>query len=390
MIIGIPKEILAGENRVAATPETVAKYRQLGFTVLVQEGAGSGAFFDNNAYAQAGAEIVPDAATLYARADLILKVKELALDSATGRHEIDLIKPEAALITFIHPAAPGNHATVQRMAAKRLKSFTMDGIPRTSRAQKMDALTSMSTITGYKSVIMAANRLCIFIPMVSTTGGMIKPAQVLVIGAGVVGLQAIATAKRLGAVVKAVDIRAEARTAAQSLGIKVEGFDVPAELAMGEGGYARSLPDEWLAKERQALETLVSESDMIILSALVPGEIAPVLITDNMVRSMRPGSVIIDVSIDQGGNCAATKPGIETTVHGVTVCGIKNIPGSVPIHSTWLYANNLYYYVENLFKKGLGIFDLEDDIVRHSLVTYEGKIVHAGTLKALEQSSAKG
>lgn len=390
MIIGIPKEILAGENRVAATPETVAKYRQLGFTVLVQAGAGNGAFFDNQAYVQAGAEIVADAATLYARADLILKVKELALDSATGTHEIDLIKPESTLITFIHPAAPGNHGTVKRMAEKRLKTFTMDGIPRTSRAQKMDALTSMSTITGYKSVIMAASRLGIFIPMMSTSGGMIKPAQILVIGAGVVGLQAIATAKRLGAVVKSVDIRADARTAAQSLGIKVEGFDVPAELAQGEGGYARSLPADWLEKERQALAPIVRESDAIILSALVPGEIAPVLITDEMVRSMRPGSVIIDVAIDQGGNCAVTKPGAEATIHGVSVCGIKNIPGSVPIHSTWLYAHNLYYYVENLFKKGLDTFDMEDDIVRNSLVTYEGKIVHAGTLKALGQSPAKG
>lgn len=385
MIIGIPKEILPGENRVAATPDTVAGYCRLGFAVLVEEGAGSGSFYPDEEYRLSGAEIVSGPEILYSRADVILKVKEPAKNGNTGVHEIDLIRPGAAIITFLHPAAPGNHETVRKMCDKGISSFTMDGIPRISRAQSMDALTSMSTVTGYKSVLMAANRLSRFIPMISTSIGVIHPAVFLIVGAGVVGLQAIATAKRLGAVTRVADIRADARTAAASLGAKVEGFEVPAELAVGEGGYAKSLPDEWLQRERTWLTPLVRDADAIILSALVPGEIAPQLVTEDMVRQMRPGSVIIDVSIDQGGNCAITCPGAEEVRHGVSLCGIKNIPGSVPVHSTWLYANNLYRYVENLFKKGLHTFDLEDDIVRHSLVTHENKIVHQGTLKAMGQ-----
>lgn len=383
MIIGIPKEILTGENRVAATPDTAAGYCRLGFSVIIEDGAGKGSFISNADYASAGAEVVPDAGSIYDRADVILKVKEPTLNAATGVHEVDLLKSGSFIITFLHPAAPGNHEMVKRMCSKGVTAFTMDGIPRTSRAQKMDALTSMSTVTGYKSVLMAANRLPRFIPMISTTMGVIKPAIFLVVGAGVVGLQAIATAKRLGAGVKVVDIREDARTAAGSLGVKVEGFDVPSGLALGEGGYARSLPEEWLVKEREVIASLVEESDVVILSALVPGEVAPKIITEDMVKRMRSGSVVIDVSIDQGGNCAVTRPGIEAVVDGVTICGIKNIPGSVPVHSTWLYAGNLYHFVENLFKKGEGVIDLDDDIVRHSLVTHEGRIVHEGALKAM-------
>jgi NAD(P) transhydrogenase subunit alpha len=247
----------------------------------------------------------------------------------------------------------------------------------------MDALTSMSTITGYKAVIIAAAHFPRFIPMVGTAIGMIKPANVLVVGTGVVGLQAIATAKRLGGLVKVVDIRPDARKEAESLGAKVAGFEVPAELAVADGGYARSLPEEWLVKERGGIERAVVEADIIVLSALVPGEVAPILIAESMVAGMEPGSVIVDVSIDQGGNCALTDPGKNTVKHDVFICGIKNIPGSIPVHASWLYANNLYYYVENLFKKGIGVFDMDDDIVRGSLVTNQGKIVHKGTLKAL-------
>lgn len=386
MILGIPKEILPGENRVAAIPDTVAKYCNLGFRVLVEGGAGNGSFHADEAYSRSGAEIVADSQALYGNSDIILKVKEPVLNGKTGVHEIDLVKSGATIITFLHPAAPGNHELVRRMRDKGITSFTMDSIPRISRAQNMDALTSMSTVTGYKSVLMAANRLCRFIPMISTSIGVIQPAVFLVIGAGVVGLQAIATAKRLGAVVRAADIREDARTAAMSLGAKVEGFDVPAGLAIGEGGYAKSLPEEWLEKERAWLSPLAKDADAIILSALVPGEVAPKLITEDMVKQMKPGSVIIDVSIDQGGNCAITSPGSEEIKHGVCICGIKNIPGSVPVHSTLLYANNMYHYVENLFKKGMGVFDLEDAIVSHSLVTHGGRIVHQGTLKAMGQS----
>ncbi len=384
MIIGIPKEIMKNEKRVAAIPKTVAAYRKLGITVLVEASAGAGVFESDAAYQEAGAEIVEDVQEIYAKSDIILKVKEPCLNEISGDHEIDLLREQSILITFLHPAAPTNHAMVARLRDKQITALTMDGIPRISRAQRMDALTSMSTITGYKVVLMAANYLPIFIPMIGTSVGMVKPANFLVIGTGVVGLQAIATAKRLGAVTRAVDIRGAAREEAGSLGAKIAGFDVPAELALGEGGYARALPEEWLEKEREALKPLLAEANAIILCALVPGEVAPTLITAKMLENLRPGTAIIDVSIDQGGNCALTEAGQETVKNGVYIGGIKNIPGSVPVHATWMYAHNMYYYVENLFKKGIDQIDLDDEIVRHSLVTHQGQIVHAGTLKAMQ------
>lgn len=387
MILGIPKEILKGENRVAAIPETVEKYIELGFKVIVEDSAGKNVHFTNEDYEKAGAKIVSYAREIFSKADIILKVKEPHMNDTTGIHETELIKPDTTLITFLHPAAPGNHDMVNTLRKKNITAFTMDGIPRTSRAQKMDALTSMSTITGYKSVLMAANRMPRFIPMIGTSIGMIHPAKFIIIGAGVVGLQAIATAKRLGGTVKVIDIRDDARMAAKSLGAKIEGFDAPAELALGQGGYAKSLPPEWLNKERDLLLPHMKEVDVIILCALVPGEIAPKLITDEMVNRMKPGSVIVDVSVDQGGNCTLTNPGCDEIINNVHICGIQNIPGSVPVHSTWLYANNIYYYVENLFKKGIGSFDFDDEIVQHSLVTYQGKLVHAGALKAMKKLS---
>ncbi len=386
MVIGIPKEILKNEKRVAAVPKTVSGYVKLGFRVLVETSAGEGVFESDNAYQESGAEIVTDVFDLYRQADIILKVKEPCLNKKVGIHELDMLKEGSTLITFLHPAAPSNHAMVRKLRDKQITAFTMDSIPRTPRAQRMDALTSMSTITGYKSVLMAANFLPIFIPMIGTSIGMVKPANFLVVGAGVVGLQAIATAKRLGGVIKAVDIRQAAREEATTLGAKIAGFDVPEKMALGEGGYAGSLTDEWLNKERDALQPLLSEAHVIILSALVPGEVAPILITESMFECVKPGTAIIDVSIDQGGNFALTEPGNEIVKNNVYICGIRNIPGSVPVHSTWLYANNMYYYVENLFKKGIKNMDFEDDIVGHSLVTRQGKIFHAGTLKAMRES----
>lgn len=383
MLVGIPKEILPNELRVAATPETVAKYIKLGFEVAVESGAGVGVFASDEDYKKAGARIVDDVQELFAKADVILKVKQPYFNSAVGKSEVSMLREGGALITFLHPAAPGNHDMIRALRDKNVTSFTMDGIPRTSRAQRMDALTSMSTVTGYKSMLIAASLMPKFVPMIGTAIGAIPPAKVLVIGAGVVGLQAVATAKRLGGVVEAIDIRANARQEAASLGAKVAGFEMPDEVAVGEGGYAKAVTGEWLEKERKGIAPNVAAADIIILSALVPGEVAPILITEEMVASKKPGSVIVDVSIDQGGNCAVTESGCTVNKHGVTVCGVANIPGSMAVHSSWLYANNMYYYVENLFKKGLDRFDLEDDIVKHSLVTYEGKIVFAGALRAM-------
>lgn len=387
MVLAIPKEIMEEEKRVAATPETTGKLVKSGFKVIVESNAGAAIYYSDEDYRSAGAEIVADAETLYGRADIILKVKEPRYNVNTGKHEIEMMKDESILIAFLHPAAPPNHSLVKMLRDKKITSLTMDGIPRTPNAQKMDALTSMSTVTGYKAVLLAANRLQKFVPMIGTAIGPIRPARFLVVGTGVVGLQAIATIKRLGGMITAVDIRQKAREEATSLGAAIGGFDVPADLAAGEGGYAKSLPAEWLERERELLRPLVADADVVILSALVPGEVAPVLVSDEMTASMKPGSVIVDVSVDQGGNCALTEAGRHIVRHNVTVEGLQNIPGRVAVHSTWLYAANMYNYVGNLFKGGDFRPDLEDEIVRSSLVTHKGRILHQGTLKALDESN---
>ncbi len=386
MIIGIPKEILDQEYRVAALPDVIAKYIDLGFDILVESSAGDGALHPDEEFEKAGAKIIGEASELYAKSDIILKVKQPCFNEKTRKNELEMMREGSILITFLHPANPAHHDMVRMLRDRNITSLTMDGIPRTSRAQRMDALTSMSTVTGYKSIIMAAHRFPKFIPMIGTAIGAIKPAKFLIIGCGVVGLQAIATAKRLGGAIKAVDIREDARQGAVSLGAKVVGFEAPEELAIGTGGYAKALPADWIEKEREALKPHVEEADIIALTALVPGEVAPILITDEMVGNMAPGSVIMDVSIDQGGNCELTEAGQEVSRHNVLISGVQNIPGSVPVHASWLYSNNMYEYVKNLFKNGIDTLDLDDDIVQHSIVTHKGKILHKGTLKAMNES----
>ena len=385
MRIAIPKEIMNSERRVAATPDTVRKYVAAGHEVLVETCAGCGIFVSDSDYEAAGALIVTDITELFGSADLVLKVKQPIFNEKVGKHEVDMMREGAMLVTFLHPAAPESHAMVRKLRDRNITAFTMDGIPRITRAQRMDALTSMSTCTGYRAVLHAAMQLPRFVPMIGTAIGTIKPAEVLVVGTGVVGLQSIATAKRLGAVVRGWDIRSAARTEAESLGAKIEGFEVPDDVAMAPGGYAKALPMEWLAKEREAIAPLIAKADILILSALVPGELAPTLVTQEMVATMKPGSVIVDVSIDQGGNCAATEPGQDVVIHDVTVSGIQNIPGRLPVHSTWLYANNMFQFIENLFKKG-PTPDFEDPIVSESLVTMDQTIHFKHALEAMGEA----
>jgi len=383
MQIGIPKEILHEEKRVAATPETVTKYIDMGFSVAVESSAGIGIGKSDQEYEGAGAVVTSDTETLFAESDIILKVKQPVYNETVEKHEANMLRDGSTLITFLHPAAHGNHDMVKKLRDKNITALTMDGIPRISRAQRMDALSSMSTVTGYKSVLMAANHMPKFIPMIGTAIGTVKPANIFVVGAGVVGLQAIATAKRLGGVVKAIDIRKEACAEAKSLGSKVAEFDIPQELAVGNGGYAQSLEDEWIEIERNIIKPYLEEADIVILSALVPGEVAPILITEEMIRTMKHDAVIMDISIDQGGNCEETEPGSFVQKDGIHICGIQNIPGRMAVHASWLYANNMYYYVENLFKNGLDALDFDDEIVKSSLVTHQSKIHHEGTLKAI-------
>ncbi len=383
MIVGIPKEIMPGEARVAATPETVKKFVQDGMTVLVETGAGVKSLYYDEQYKEAGAELVSDAEHLFERADLILKVKEPLFNDNVGKHEVEMMHAGQYLVTFIHPASPVNHKMVKQLADAGVIGLTLDSIPRISRAQNMDALTSMSTCAGYKGIIMAADDLSIFMPQMFTAVGMLKPANVLVIGAGVGGLQALATAKRLGAVTYAMDIRPAANEQAKSLGAKIIETGVPEELAVGQGGYAQKLPEEWLLKEREVLSGVLKDMDIVFCSALIPGKVAPILITEKMVESMKNGSVIVDISIDQGGNCEVTPAGKKEVIHNVMVQGIKNIPGLIPTSSTWMFSQNVYNLVKYLSKDGQISLDMNDEIVRSILVTHNGEIVHEGTREAM-------
>ncbi|MBO4734047.1 MAG: NAD(P) transhydrogenase subunit alpha [Clostridia bacterium] len=385
MVVGIPREIMHGEGRVSAIPETVGKLKADGYDVLVEKNAGKEAFFSDEEYAAAGAEIVADVADLYNRSDIILKVKEPLFNEEKGVHEIDLMHEGQYLITFIHPASPVNHEMVKKMAAKGIISLTLDGVPRISRAQNLDALTSMSTCAGYKGILMAASDLAKFIPQIFCAVGVIKPCNALVIGTGVAGLQAIATAKRLGAITYAADIRPAAAEQAMSLGAKIVDTGVSADVAVGAGGYANALSEDWILKEREALKDVVKDMDIIFCSALVPSKLAPVIITEEMVKSMKPGSVIVDISIDQGGNCEITEPGETAVKHGVTIEGIKNIPGMLPTSSTWMFANNIYNLVKYLTKDGKIVLDTSDEIVAGTLTTIDGKLVHKGALEAMSK-----
>jgi NAD(P) transhydrogenase subunit alpha len=382
LTIGVPKEIMQGERRVATVPEIVKKMTTAGAKVLVEKNAGEGSYFSDDAFAEAGAVILDGAQDIFARADVIIKVKEPLYNETAQKHEADMLRDGQCLIAFLHPAAPVNRDMLKKLAAGGCISLTLDGIPRISRAQPMDALTSMSAVAGYKAVLMAADGLSKFLPMTGTAVGIIKPANTVVIGAGVAGLQAIATAKRLGSVVTAVDIRPDANEEARSLGAKSFDTGIPAEIAVGEGGYAQRLPDEWLVKERESIRGLVKDADVLILSALIPGKLAPILITEEMVRSMAPGSVIVDISIDQGGNCEITEAGRIVVKHGVTINGIKNLPGMLPTSSTWMFANNVYNMLDFLVQDGKIVLNREDPIIASTLTTIDKTVVHAGAIES--------
>ena len=384
MIVGIPKEIMHDENRVSATPETVKKMVADGCTVLVEKGAGAGAFYHDADYAEAGAKMMDKAEDIYAQSDVILKVKEPLYNEKLKKHEIELMKKGQYLITFIHPASPVNHKMVKMMAEKGVIGLTLDGIPRISRAQSMDALSSMSTCAGYKGIIMATDDIAKFMPLIGTAVGVIKPANVFVIGTGVAGLRAVATAKSLGAVVYSTDIRPEANEQAKSLGAKIVENGIPADVGVApDGKHANKLSDEWLEVERKNIAQAVADADIVFCSALLQGRVAPILLTEDMVKNMKAGSCIVDISIDQGGNCQITPPGAREIKHGVVIEGIKNIRGMLPTSSTWLFAHNIYNLLKYLTKDGKIVLDMNDEITSSILVTRDGKIVHKGTLEAM-------
>jgi NAD(P) transhydrogenase subunit alpha len=368
MLIGVPAEITAGETRVAITPETAKKLKALGHTIRVQSGAGVAASVIDEAYTAVGAEIT-DAAGAYAT-DIVLKVR-CPLDS-----EIALARSGGVMVGMLNPF---DAAGLQRMATAQLTSFALEAAPRTSRAQSMDVLSSQANIAGYKAVMMAADNYQRFFPMLMTAAGTVKAARVVILGVGVAGLQAIATAKRLGAVIEASDVRPSVKEQVESLGGKF--IDVPyetdeeREAAVGVGGYAKPMPQSWLDRQKAEVAKRVAQADIVITTALIPGRAAPVLVTEDMVKAMKPGSVIVDLAAPQGGNCPLTESGKTVVKHGVTLIGETNVPALVAADASALYARNLLDFLKLIItKEGALNIDLDDDIVAACLMTQAGEV----------------
>ena len=365
MRVAIPKELSEGEHRVAAVPDTVGKLIAAGLEVQVGKGAGTGAGLLDQAYTDAGASIGPEPAGLLSGADIVLKVQP-----PTSR-EVSSLRSGSVLISFLQPAS--NVAVVRELASQGVTSFSLELLPRISRAQGMDALSSQASLAGYKAVLMAAVRLGKFFPMLMTAAGTIAPARVLVLGAGVAGLQAIATARRLGAVVEAYDVRPAAKDEVKSLGATF--IELPLESQEGTGGYAREQSAEFLQKQRELLGERVAAADVVVTTAAIPGRRAPVLVTAAMVSGMRPGSVIVDMAAESGGNCELTKAGEIANVNGVSIDGTLNIPSTIAVHASQLYARNVMNLLLILVKDGVLQIDFEDEIVKGCCVTHGGEIV---------------
>ncbi|MGH7431683.1 MAG: Re/Si-specific NAD(P)(+) transhydrogenase subunit alpha [Candidatus Methylomirabilales bacterium] len=366
MIVGVPTERLPGERRVALVPELVPKLTKAGLEVLVQSGAGAAAGFSDPSYLERGARLDPE---IFQRADILLKVQPPTAD------EIGKMKEGSTLIGFLQPYTSA--AEIRALAARNVTAFSMELMPRITRAQPMDALSAMSTISGYKAVLLAASRLPKFFPLLMTAAGTMTPARVLIIGAGVAGLQAIGTAKRLGAVVEAYDTRPAVKEQVESLGARFVELGLETEDAEDKIGYAKAQSKEFYTQQQQMMSRYVTGADVVITTALVPGRRAPVLITEEMVQGMRPGSVIVDLAAEQGGNCALTEPGQEVVRHGVVIIGPTNLPSTVPLHASQMYARTVTNFLMHLLQDGRVHLDLNDELTRGPLVVHQGEILHA-------------
>jgi len=373
MKIGVPKEIHPEESRVAATPETVMQLRKLGFEVAIEAGAGAAASLPDSAFQEQGAEIVADTRTLWAQSDIVLKMLAPEEHPGLGIHEVDLLPEGATLISFIWPAQ--NPDLMQRLAARKATVLAMDSVPRISRAQKLDALSSMANIAGYRAVIEAANCFGRFFTGQVTAAGKVPPAKVLVIGAGVAGLAALGAANGLGAIVRAFDTRPEVKEQIESMGAEFLALDFEEEGA-GAGGYAKVMSPEFIKAEMELFAAQAREVDIIITTAQIPGKQAPVLITADMVASMRPGSVVVDLAAAQGGNCELTEPGQAVVRHGVHIIGYAALPARLPTQASQLYGTNLRYLLADLCpaKDGVIQVNMEDDVIRGTTVIKDGEI----------------
>jgi NAD(P) transhydrogenase subunit alpha len=377
--IGVPKETFAGERRVAMMPDAAARLVKVGAECLVEKGAGNGAMSSDAQYEAAGARIV-DATALYQSADVVTRVQPPSLEEA-GR-----LRSGTVLVGFLAPLS--DFKLAQKLAEAGVTSLSMELVPRITRAQAMDALSSMSTISGYKAVLLAAQELPRFFPMLVTAAGTLPPARVFVLGAGVAGLQAIASARRLGAVVSAFDVRPAVKEQVQSLGATFVQVELAQQDTEDAGGYAKALSEEAHRREVELIGKTVREMDVVITTALVPGQRAPILITAEMVRAMKPGAVIVDLAAEAGGNCELTRPGERSVVGDVTILAPLNLPSTMPVHASQMYSRNVSSLVALLVKDGKPVVDMQDEIIRGCCLTHGGRIVHERTLALMEKEKS--
>jgi NAD(P) transhydrogenase subunit alpha len=385
MLIGVPREIARGERRVALVPDVVPQLTRAGHRVVVERGAGQRAGFTDEAYRAAGCDLADIPTEIYSSAQMILKVQRPGREDGSKESEVDLLREGSVLIGLLQPS--GDPALFQQLAQRKIIACSMELVPRTTRAQMMDALSSQSTVAGYKAVLLAANALQKFFPMLMTAAGTVRPARVLVIGAGVAGLQAIATARRIGAVVEAFDTRPVVKEQVQSLGATFVELDVHADQAQDAGGYARELSREHIQREKELIHKRALEADVIITTALIPGKPAPRLIDAETVEAMRPGSVIVDLAGEQGGNCELSVPGETTVQHDVTIIAPLHISSDLAYHASQMYAKNVAALVTLLAPKGELNLNFADDIISAVVVTADGEIRHAATRQRLGMSS---
>ncbi len=380
MIVSVPKESQANESRVALTPDIVKRLVKQAVEVRVEHDAGVGASHTDADYEAAGAKVVADGDAVWREADIALRVQQPGIE---GRNEVALMQEGALVVGMLSPLT--NVRLVRELAARKITSFSLDQLPRITRAQTMDVLSSMSTIAGYRAVLLAAAQHGKFFPMLVTAAGTVAPSKTLILGAGVAGLQAIATARRLGAVVEAFDVRPAVREQVESLGAKFVSPDAGALEAEGEGGYAKELSADQHKRELEFIHGRVKTADVVITTALIPGKPAPELITEAMLKDMRRGSVIVDLAAEMGGNCKLSQVGETVVRHGVTLMGPVNLPGGMPVHASQMYAKNMHSFLGLLIdKEGNLNLDFEDEIVKGTCITHEGRVVHEATQKAME------
>jgi NAD(P) transhydrogenase subunit alpha len=374
MIVGVPKESFPGERRVALVPMVVPSLSKAGWEVVVEAGAGVEAGYPDEGYIEKGARLLPSRAEVFKAADVVIQVLCYGSNDQTGQADLPFLDRDHCLVGFLRPL--GSFETLQQLAATGVTAFAVELMPRITRAQSMDALSSMATICGYKAVLLAADRLPRMFPMLTTAAGTITPARVFIIGAGVAGLQAISTARRLGAVASAYDMRPAAKEQVQSLGGRFVELPVEAADAEDSRGYARAQNETFYQRQRELLGRVVEESDVVITAAVIPGKKPPVLVTSKMVQSMAPGSVIVDLAAERGGNCELTRAGELVVEYRVTIIGTINLASSVPYHSSQMYARNLTAFLLHLVKEGRLQLNLDDEILQETLVTREGEVVN--------------